>query len=165
MLLLPGAVSRETLYLRHSFCMVVVWTVKYIAHLFCSHMTVSGFYMGCSTFIDPFTQHKKIVTPLHSSQNPQLQDTPGSGTYCFRVYPCFQTDCAKFTHTILRSADWLKITISSTQDLCGHGHGPGFGALTCLKRAYSSTLAFSVILWHLQNNISQGIVIIGIIVI
>ena len=77
---------------------------QYLACLSCSHMTMSGFYRGCCTFI--FTHHKEIVPYLLSSQNPQLQDTPGSGTHCVGFYPCFQADCEQLGQlTQYRSSD------------------------------------------------------------
>ena len=62
-------------------------------------MTVSDFNRDCSIFI--FTHHKKIVPVLQSTQHPQLQDTPSSGTYCVGFYPLFQADCEQLGQVAL----------------------------------------------------------------
>ena len=80
---------------------------------------MSGFYRGCCTFI--FTHHKEIVPYLLSSQNPQLQDTPGSKTHCVGFYPCFQADCEQLGQlTLYRSSDTYTLSMVLSQTLGHH---------------------------------------------
>ena len=60
-----------------------------------------------------------------------------SSTLCQILGPCSALYLVQFTHTMLRSADWLKITIPSAQDPCGHG--PGVVNLKCLNKPIFSS--------------------------